>query len=109
MSANSLSRRHLLLRAGSLGVAGWRAGRHVRRSMRAPLLLERLESRLNLGFLAPLPLDTGASPYSVAVGDVNGDGRLDLATANFNDDTMSLLLGNGDGTFKPAQIYATAM
>lgn len=33
------------------------------------------------------------------MGDVNGDGFLDLATANFGGG-LSLLLGNGDGSFK---------
>ena len=33
--------------------------------------------------------------------DVNGDGRLDILTANKGDNTISILLGNGDGTFQP--------
>ena len=33
--------------------------------------------------------------------DFNGDGKLDLAMANQNDGTVSILLGNGDGTFQP--------
>jgi hypothetical protein len=36
----------------------------------------------------------------MASGDFNGDGRIDLAVANFNDNTFSVLLGNGDGTFR---------
>jgi hypothetical protein len=41
------------------------------------------------------------STYSVAVGDFNNDGKADLATANSGTSTASVLLGNGDGTFKP--------
>src|SRR5439155_12145751 len=44
-------------------------------------------------------------PRSVAVGDFNGDGIGDLAVANFLGDTVSLLLGKGDGTFQAAQDY----
>src|SRR5215831_9144874 len=42
---------------------------------------------------------TGFYPNSVAVGDLNGDGKLDLVTANSYERTVSVLLGNGDGTF----------
>jgi hypothetical protein len=47
----------------------------------------------------------GSSPYSVAVGDFNGDGHPDLALANYNGG-VSLLLGKGDGTFQAAVNYA---
>jgi hypothetical protein len=48
------------------------------------------------------PVPVGNCPYGVAVADFNGDGKLDLAVANWNDSTVSILLGNGDGTFTPA-------
>src|SRR5215469_11365498 len=46
------------------------------------------------------PVDNG--PAAVVVADFNGDGIPDIATANFNTDTVSVLLGNGDGSFQPA-------
>ena len=48
-------------------------------------------------------------PSSVAVGDFNGDGHLDLAVANIVSNTVSILLGNGDGTFQTAQSYAVGL
>ena len=48
---------------------------------------------------------TGTYPISVAVGDFNGDGILDLAVANEDSDNVSVLLGKGDGTFLPAQTF----
>jgi len=39
---------------------------------------------------------------SVAAGDFNADGTQDLGVANAGDGTVSILLGNGDGTFKAA-------
>ena len=41
----------------------------------------------------------GGQPFAVASGDVNGDGRPDIVTANEVNDNVSVLLGNGDGTF----------
>jgi len=44
-------------------------------------------------------LITGQDPSSVAVGDFNGDGKLDLAVANMWGGTVSILLGDGKGNF----------
>lgn len=38
-------------------------------------------------------------PSGIASGDVSGDGKLDLAVANYNSGTVSIYLGNGDGSF----------
>jgi hypothetical protein len=42
----------------------------------------------------------GTGPSNIAVGDFNGDGKLDLAVANFASNNISILLGNGNGTFQ---------
>ena len=44
---------------------------------------------------------------SIAVGDFNGDGKLDLAVANSGNGTVSVLLGNGNGTFATDTTYST--
>jgi len=48
-------------------------------------------------------------PSSVGVGDFNGDGKTDLAVSNLNESDISVLLGNGDGTFQSAVNYATGL
>src|SRR4029077_16340191 len=58
-------------------------------------------------FHLPVKYQTGKDPVSVAVGDFNRDGIADLATLNFDDDSVSILLGNGDGTFQPEVEYQT--
>jgi hypothetical protein len=54
----------------------------------------------------------GYASWSVAVADVNGDGKPDLLVANYcandeceTDGSVGVLLGNGDGTFQPAVTY----
>jgi hypothetical protein len=50
-------------------------------------------------------------PFSIAVGDLNGDGNPDLvvgvAIAGYGDADLSVLLGNGDGTFKAPVNYVS--
>jgi hypothetical protein len=48
------------------------------------------------------PITVGNFPEAVKIGDFNGDGLQDLAVANAKDNTISVLLGNGDGTFTEA-------
>ena len=53
-------------------------------------------------FLSPVDYPAGSAPEAVVTGDFNGDGKLDLATAG-NNGSVSVLLGNGDGTFQAAK------
>ncbi len=48
----------------------------------------------------------GVGPDAILAGDFNGDGRTDLAVSNELSNSVSILLGNGDGTFQPALQYA---
>src|SRR5205807_2143155 len=50
----------------------------------------------------------GRLPSSVAVADFNGDGVPDLAVANTGSNNVSVLLGNGDGSFQAAESFAVA-
>jgi Bacterial Ig-like domain (group 3)/FG-GAP-like repeat len=70
-------------------------------------------------FQAAVTYDTGAlESKAVAVADLRGDGKLDLVVANFcaagtcdnvgdQAGSVSVLLGNGDGTFQTPAIYST--
>ena len=55
-----------------------------------------------------VPTARGYYLYSIAVADFNGDGKADLVVVDYVDgyaDGVSVLLGNGDGTFQTAMNY----
>ena len=80
----------VLVLAGSLGVAALFAAS-------AP------------SFAPPKSYATGRSPTSIAIGDLNGDGKPDLATANNGGgvNTVSVLLNAGDPSFQAKVDYRT--
>jgi DNA-binding CsgD family transcriptional regulator len=71
---------------------------HLERLYRKQYLHSRAEA---------VAFSTSPCPNSVAVGDFNGDGKSDLAVVNANSNEVSIMLGNGDGTFQPAASYGT--
>jgi hypothetical protein len=56
-------------------------------------------------FLAAVSYDVGRGPTGLTLGDLTGDGHLDIVTANDGGNTVSVLLGRGDGTFLAADSY----
>ncbi|MEM7312106.1 MAG: FG-GAP-like repeat-containing protein [Planctomycetota bacterium] len=56
---------------------------------------------------APIKMSMPFAPYSIATGDFNEDGHIDIVTGN-NANSISLFLGNGDGTFQPRTDFATS-
>jgi hypothetical protein len=47
---------------------------------------------------------SGGYPVSVALGDLNGDGKPDIVTGD-GDANVSVLMNGGDGTFQPERVY----
>jgi hypothetical protein len=58
-----------------------------------------------LSFLPMVEYSTGGNPLTLDISDVNRDGKSDLITTNTASDTISVLLGNGNGTFKANADY----
>jgi hypothetical protein len=50
----------------------------------------------------------GSGPRDVRLAELTGDGFLDIITANYDNNTVAVLLGNGDGSFAPAHTYAAS-
>ncbi|MGA7396143.1 MAG: FG-GAP-like repeat-containing protein, partial [Solirubrobacterales bacterium] len=60
-------------------------------------------------FGAATNFTAGALPLTVAIGDLNGDTKPDLAIANITSNNVSVLLGNGDGTFGAATNFTAGI
>ncbi len=52
---------------------------------------------------------TGKAPRAIGAADLNGDGAVDLATANYNSNSVSVFLNNGSGGFSGAANYPTGI
>jgi hypothetical protein len=50
---------------------------------------------------------SGSGPCSVAIGDFNNDGQLDIAVANYYTNNLGIFLGYGDGTFSSQTTFST--
>ena len=72
-----------------------------------PAFFEVTPSSSTIALNTPIGLAAGSGPLSVAVGDFNGDGKLDLAVTNGSSNNVSILLGNGDGSFQTHVDYPT--
>lgn len=61
------------------------------------------------GFLPATNFVVGTSPIFLAIGDLNGDGKPDLAVANNGSANVSILLGTGSGGFLPATNFPAGL
>ena len=84
-----------------------RPTRRKRRASACSLHLEVLELRRLLTFSPVVAYAVGSNPQAIVAGDFNGDQVMDLATADTAGHTVSVLLGNPDGTFQPVQSSST--
>ncbi len=98
---------------GALDLAVVNAGDGVTPSTVSILLGNLTNGTPNGTFAAKTDYPVDVAPSAVVFADFNGDGISDLAVANHGDSTgnggnvVSILLGNGDGTFKPKTDFAT--
>lgn len=60
----------------------------------------------SFGAVTTYSTGAGSLPYTVSVGDINGDGKRDLVTANFGSSTAGVFLGNGTGSFGAMLTYS---
>lgn len=68
------------------------------------VFLQDLQGRLAFAYKLP----TGNYPTSIAMGDLNDDGRIDVAVGNAYSDTIGVFLQNGQGRLSSMVTYAVS-
>lgn len=74
--------------------------RRFSRSSLTIAAVEMLEARQMLTMSVPITIDTGATLNDVQLADLNGDGNRDAVGLNSATGMVSVMIGNGDGTFQ---------
>jgi hypothetical protein len=104
-----------LLGFGARSLRAYYGGDNSNGPASSPTLIETVHAAAGTGFTSLMNYALGTTvarlTYSIATGDLNGDGKTDLALTSLDGDggtgAVSILLGNGDGTFQAPVNYYT--
>jgi len=105
VSAGQAALTTTLLPAGSRSLRAFYSGDATHAGGTSSVVNETVATAAANGFGPPM-LYSVVQPNVLAVADLNGDGNADLIAANSTQNSVNILLGNGDGTFRPPATYA---
>ena len=88
-----------LLPSGSRSLKAYYSGDATFAPATSTVLAQRVNTVPSSGFGPPVKFGDALLATFVTVADINGDGKPDLVSANGFSYSVSVLLGNGDGTF----------
>ena len=105
LSSGMASLSTILLPAGIRKLKAYYAGDGVDLPGTSNIVTQTVNAVAGPSLLSLPSMTIGTQPYSVTVADFNGDGKADLVVVNSLDGTVGVLMGKGDGTFKPQVTY----
>ena len=105
LSAGVASLSTIMLPAGSVKLQAYYGGDSSHGAGASNVVAQSTVTQPGGAFALRGLANVGAAPVAVAIGDFNGDGNADLAVAN-SGGPLSILLGNGDGTFRAGGSFA---
>ncbi len=102
-----------LLPSGTNAVKAVYQGDNTHTASQSSALLQAVHSLPESSFLPAASFTAGTNPRGVAAADFNGDGKIDLAIADYSDashnNNVIVLLGNGDGTFQTPKYFGAGL
>jgi hypothetical protein len=108
LSSGQAALKTVMLPSGTLSILARYNGDGSDLPALSPPFEQTVNAVAGSGFAAAVNYAAGTMPLYMAAGDFNGDGNVDLAVAtDVNNSSVSILMGNGDGTFKAPVSYAT--
>lgn len=97
------------LAIGPHSLTAYNSGDSTYLTSRSVAVSQTVTSIAGAGFAPAVNYSVGTAPTALVSADLNHDGKLDLVAVNLSSSSISVLIGNGDGTFKIAQSTAVGI
>jgi hypothetical protein len=105
LSSSQANLTTVMLSSGNRKLRAHYSGDSTHAPSSSPFLAQSVAAASSLGFQPAADYTSVTPAYLTSTGDFNNDNKLDFVIVNLYDPTVTVYLGNGDGTFRPATSY----